>query len=497
LECLDVCSESSIIDSLEATYRSCQKNFLEFCERFVQSTTTDDERREDDDALSIASRISSASSGLRKVKSKRLGAELKMKKIKAQYELEKARHELELKEQLLEAEYELEEAALEKLGEDCLTASSTPRNPATGYLRYAVSDVNACDGPASVPLAVRACDKDLSVCANGTSQTVRTSSSGDPGQRDHQEMNNSAKAVAQLVTTPSDVSGKVSTQNIECAFNRLATTLQEGFNLPKPEILSFSGKANDYCKFVKNFETNVECKVSDDRLRLSYLIQYCLLGEAKYCIEDCVLLEPTEGYRRAREILQTRYGKPHVISRSYIDKLVNGPHIKASAVDGLSRLTLDMQKCEITLSQLGFVSDIDSSDNFRRIVRRMPMHMRTRWVDVAHDINVRSDREPWFSDLVTFVNKMSQLAGSMYAVDLVKDNYAHSNGHVLDVRSDNIVKTKVTTLTTNADNHSTQPKRKCSCCSDKCKTLSVCESFNAMSLLDRRSFVAKRQLCFN
>ena len=92
LECLDACSESSIIDSLEATYRSYQKNFLEVRERFVQSTTTDDERREDDDALSIiASRISSASSGLRKVKSKRLAAELKMKKIKAQYELKKGK----------------------------------------------------------------------------------------------------------------------------------------------------------------------------------------------------------------------------------------------------------------------------------------------------------------------------------------------------------------------------------------------------------------------
>jgi len=162
--------------------------------------------------------------------------------------------------------------------------------------------------------------------------------------------------------------------------------------------------------------------VSDDRLRLSYLIQYCL-DEAKHCIEDCVLLEPTEGYRRAREILQTRYGKPHVISRSYIDTLVNGPQIKASDVDGLSRLVLDMQKCEITLSQLGFASDIDSSDNLRRIVRRMPMHMRTRWIDVAHDINVRSDKEPTFSDLVRFVDKMSHLAGSMYAVDLVKDNH--------------------------------------------------------------------------
>ncbi|XP_052268802.1 uncharacterized protein LOC127870186 [Dreissena polymorpha] len=34
---------------------------------------------------------------------------------------------------------------------------------------------------------------------------------------------------------------------IDSAFHRIASTLQEGFNLPKPEILTFSGKAIDYC----------------------------------------------------------------------------------------------------------------------------------------------------------------------------------------------------------------------------------------------------------
>jgi len=205
-----------------------------------------------------------------------------MKQIKLKYELEKAKRELELKEQLLEAECELEEAALEESDEDILTTT----NPATGYPRSGFSGVIICGGPATVPLAVRTCEKDLSVWAYGTIQTTKTSTSGDSGQRDHLQINNSAQAATRAITNPSDVSGKVSTQNIECGFNRLATTSQEGFNLPKPEILSFSGKAIDYCKFIKNFETNVECKVSDDRLRLSYLIQYCL-GEAKHSLEDC------------------------------------------------------------------------------------------------------------------------------------------------------------------------------------------------------------------
>lgn len=80
-----------------------------------------------------------------------------------------------------------------------------------------------------------------------------------------------------------------------------------------------------------------------------------------------------------------------------------------------------MQKCEITLSQLGFKSDFDNSDNLRRIVRRLPTHLRTRWVDVAHSIT-ESGREPRFSDLTKFVDERARISSSMFGLDLVREN---------------------------------------------------------------------------
>ncbi|XP_060580217.1 uncharacterized protein LOC132737005 [Ruditapes philippinarum] len=65
------------------------------------------------------------------------------------------------------------------------------------------------------------------------------------------------------------------TSNIDRSFQRLASALHEGFNLPKPELLTFDGKPEGYCKFIKNFETNIESRISDNNLKLSYLIQYC------------------------------------------------------------------------------------------------------------------------------------------------------------------------------------------------------------------------------
>ncbi|XP_053406602.1 uncharacterized protein LOC128559321 [Mercenaria mercenaria] len=288
--------------------------------------------------------------------------------------------------------------------------------------------------------------------------------------------------------------------SIESAFQLLANTLQEGFNLPKPELLRFSGSTLEYCKFVNNFETNIDCKVRDDRLRLSYLIQYCD-GEAKSAIEDCVLLSPSEGYKRARDILYSRYGRPHNIARTYVDKIVNGHSLKASDTNGLSDLALEMRKCEITLSQLGFKSDIDNTDNLRRIVRRLPMHVRGKWVDIAHSIT-ESGREPGFSDLVKFVEEKARIATSLYGLDLANEK---SHGKIVEDRtfkskpSPAPRRNNAVSFATNSavNNPMYKPSRKCYCCSGSCKDLASCTKFTAMNLNDREQFVKKNRLCFN
>ncbi|XP_053376745.1 uncharacterized protein LOC123527045 [Mercenaria mercenaria] len=219
-------------------------------------------------------------------------------------------------------------------------------------------------------------------------------------------------------------------------------------------------------------------------------------GEGKSCIEDCVLLDPDDGYRRAKKILQTRYGKPHVIARSYIDSLVYGPQVKASDVDKLSQLALEMQKCEITLSQLGFISDVSNSENLRRIVKRLPMHLRTKWVEVAHAIT-ESGREPCFTDSTKFVDEKSRVACSVYGLDLVKNESQSKVDKLTNCKSDTHVKGRVTMLTTRTGNEKPRFERKCYCCSETCSDLSSCKVFESMNLGERRKLVSKFKLCFN
>jgi hypothetical protein len=71
------------------------------------------------------------------------------------------------------------------------------------------------------------------------------------------------------------------------------------------------------------------------------------------------------------------------VARSHVDNLVNGRAIKNNDVMGLMNLSLHMEKCHITLTQLGFMSDVNNTENLRKIVRRLALHIRSQWVERA------------------------------------------------------------------------------------------------------------------
>ena len=210
-----------------------------------------------------------------------------------------------------------------------------------------------------------------------------------------------------------------------------------------------------------------------------------------------MLLEPSEGCENARSILYSPYGIPHVIARAYIDKLVDGQQIKASDTDGLLRLALEMQKCEITLSKF----DVNNIENLRRIVKRLPMHLRAKWVDVAHSINEtasgRLGREPTFSDLAKFVDEKSRVASSMYGLDLTKETPQSKGSNGSASRQQGTRQVKVTTLAKSSDNETVKHERKCGCCSGTCSNLECCDDFKTMNITGRYQLVHKLKLCYN
>ena len=192
-------------------------------------------------------------------------------------------------------------------------------------------------------------------------------------------------------------------QNVVEALSMMKTSI----NFPAPELIQFSGDPMDYNKFIHNFE----CKSSknlDVYSKVKYLIQFCQ-GEAKSCIEDCALVGAEKGYKKAKQLLYDYYERPDAMGQGYAKHIVCGPSIHCNDTEALVELTKDLVKAELTLSNSRYMSEMNSSVNLRKIVRRLPNHLSGKWVDHADHI-MEDGREPNFGDLTRFVKNKAKAA---------------------------------------------------------------------------------------
>ena len=105
--CIDKCENSSVIDSLEESFKSQRENFDEFREHFATWN-------QDCDNFSVIECVASSRNQLLSAKIKRMVAENKMKTLKEKMRLNQEQREIENKKQLLDMESEIEEARIEE-----------------------------------------------------------------------------------------------------------------------------------------------------------------------------------------------------------------------------------------------------------------------------------------------------------------------------------------------------------------------------------------------
>ena len=89
-------------------------------------------------------------------------------------------------------------------------------------------------------------------------------------------------------------------------------------------------------------------------------------------IKCCLVMDSSLGYRKARELLEERFGHPFTIASKYVTKLKEGPMLKPWDLAGLLAFPDRLTDCEHTLESIGYLEEINSADNLRRIVQRLP-----------------------------------------------------------------------------------------------------------------------------
>ncbi|CAH8508615.1 unnamed protein product [Schistosoma haematobium] len=249
-----------------------------------------------------------------------------------------------------------------------------------------------------------------------------------------------------------------------------------GPELPKVELSYFDGEPRGYWKFMRQFETYVASRVTDDSQRLLYLIHYCK-GKAKTAIEGCVMMEASSGYKRAREILKCFFGQSHVIARETLEDLFSAVNFEYIDGDQLSNLAIKMENCAMVLEQMNYISDLNSLVTLERIVRLLPQPMQAQWVDKLTEDN----REPTFDELTQFIASRARVACSRFGRLANRSRKGHNVKTNCHVQSE--------------QGNSSTMKTKCSMCSYD-HAIDKCPQFLALTVQDRWSHAKSKGICF-
>ncbi|PFX28559.1 hypothetical protein AWC38_SpisGene6728 [Stylophora pistillata] len=180
-------------------------------------------------------------------------------------------------------------------------------------------------------------------------------------------------------------------------------------SLPQPEISVFSGNPVKYSDFVRAFENLIESKTNSPSSRLYYLVQYTS-GEAKELMRSCLSMDPIEGYKTARALLEDRYGESYKIATALIDQLTKSPQIKADDGPALQRYSVLLTSCKNSLQEIGYLSKIENPDTLQKIIGRLPLRLRQRWRKKADQITEDLKREVTIGDIVEFVEAKARIA---------------------------------------------------------------------------------------
>ena len=183
------------------------------------------------------------------------------------------------------------------------------------------------------------------------------------------------------------------------ALYKQKTMMMGALQAPKIQLMEFHGDPMLYHAFIRSFEENVEKMLPDSGARLARLMHLCK-GEAGRAIRCCNLMDPEQGYARARRLLERRFGDSHTITELWIKKLnEGGPRVN------LQEYADELLDCYESLKALGALQEMDAQRNLLAMITRLPMHLQNKWQDHVFDLKSRENRRPTLKDVVEFVDR--------------------------------------------------------------------------------------------
>ena len=113
-------------------------------------------------------------------------------------------------------------------------------------------------------------------------------------------------------------------------------------------------------------------------------------------------MQPTQGYNKARSLLEQRFGNEYVIAEVWISKITQGPPIKKFSGEALQDFADEVRSCAETLCAMGRIGEVDSRVRLVKLTERLPFQLQGQWRKLAVLQNVKSGRYPGIDQFFNF-----------------------------------------------------------------------------------------------
>ncbi|VDP64304.1 unnamed protein product [Schistosoma mattheei] len=176
-------------------------------------------------------------------------------------------------------------------------------------------------------------------------------------------------------------------------------------------------------------------------------------------------------------------------------KMLNIPAIKGTDPYNLRRLSREMHICELTLTQMNYVSDLNSTRTTECMFLKLPLHLQREWVKAACGI-LKTGREPSFKDLCEFVKEQSDIANTRYGLLVNRgSNSGNKNVGVLKGKISTDYNAARISYESASDDNALLRSSSCLECSSN-HSLDQCQKFKDKNLRERKKFVLRHScLC--
>ena len=260
-------------------------------------------------------------------------------------------------------------------------------------------------------------------------------------------------------------------------------------NIPKVEMPKFDGDKLKYWTFIQSFENLYEH--ADNKTKLLHLLNACE-GKARDLVNSCMAMKPSEGYLRARHILNTRYGDEFDVVQNWVKKVTTGNAIKGNDAKGLQHYADELRQCLEILTSVSKVAEMDNQTNLVKVVERLPYHMQCKWRSKVRKVKVERQRLPNFHDLVCFIEiTAEEMNDPVFGASVVHVNERSHPGK--DNKTGKSKQRDVYNAETRKESH----MYKCEVCHQGQHPLHKCDKFKAMSVEKRNEYVRVNRRCYN